>query len=98
MSDITSIDVPSVGRVSDGFAQTTQALGTALGTLTQVLNDHVGCWGDDKTGKQFADQYFPQSKQFVQQAKQFQKSLETNVDSFAQVPAQYERVDQNNGF
>ncbi|WAL66527.1 hypothetical protein ORV05_01530 [Amycolatopsis cynarae] len=47
-----------------------ERLRNSFQTLTRVLDEHDGCWGDDDIGKSFAKNYVPSATQARDGARQ----------------------------
>ncbi|MGW0216357.1 WXG100 family type VII secretion target [Micromonospora chokoriensis] len=95
MPEITSADIPGVRAMADRLAASGDRLGEAFTALQRDLDAVYGCWGDDASGKAFANNYVgPADQQFadigttVETLVGVADNLRLIADAFQQLDAQ----------
>lgn len=95
MSEITSADVPGVRGIADRLGVGGDHAGDALKTLQRGLDAVYGCWGDDASGKSFANNYVRSAEQqladiatMAETVGAVAENLRLIADAFQQLDAQ----------
>lgn len=86
MSDGLEVQARNLYRAAGGFETAATSVGRIFDRLKSRLNAEGNCWGDDETGKAFAENYITKAKanefkdggpDIVGGLKKVQKNIET---------------------
>jgi uncharacterized protein YukE len=90
------IDADGVSSATGKLRDAGDALGSAFDTLKQVLDEHDGCWGNDDTGKSFAEGYKPAADKARTGADSAVQGISSIADSVDHSAEEFENTDADN--
>ncbi|MGW5556452.1 WXG100 family type VII secretion target [Micromonospora sp. NPDC003944] len=97
MSEITSADVPGVRGMADRLGTSGQRLGEALTALQRDLDAVYGCWGDDASGKAFANNYVGPADQQLADISSTVETLGAVADNLRFIADAFQQLDAQGG-
>lgn len=96
MADLTIIHRGKAAEATNGLIELTNHLQESVAKTHAFLEERFGCWGDDETGKAFADQYLPNYQRFWDQSKELNDGLASSADDLRQVQKRFTEADEHN--
>jgi uncharacterized protein YukE len=75
------------------LAELGEALRSSFQTLTGVLDQHDGCWGEDDIGKSFEQNYVPHAEEARKNAGQTTTAIVGLADATSQAVETFQEVD-----
>jgi hypothetical protein len=96
VADETSVDLHAARAAIQKIVDSLDDLSSGFDKLHSTLEDRSGCWGEDETGKKFAEKYLPGYDKYMEQFGQFRDKLKTAADDAFKVPQQLAEQDAEN--
>lgn len=96
MADITSFDPQKAPNAIKGLMAATESLKKTADETHAFVQERFGCWGEDDTGAQFADQYVPGYNKFWEQTKELLDNLALGSENLKKVQGSFTEVDGRN--
>jgi len=96
MSEPFFVDTHGIARNMSGFRELGNQVRVASEYLHGNLEELGACWGEDSSGRQFAEQYLPAKDQMADGTRALYTVLQSTADGIETMARGFARTEQRN--